>query len=319
MPAKGHPDKSYKQFSSIRSFQNHTARWNRRALPLSWKKPTMAIDTRQLTAFVCLARQKNFTAAAKELSLSQSAVSHSIRALEADLGCCLLQRSGKSTALTPAGEQLFFHAERILRDMKHARSALEGLKKWGHTRLRIMAPEEISHYFLPKVLMKFQEKFADCLFSVESGTSSVAMDLLDRNEIDFALGLQPKLRENCQFDPVFTDELFFIVPPSHAWAAGRQVKPDEIPTQRFIFYNKSGPTHQLLRDYFAREKLNPRIVAEFGATEAIKKSVQLGAGITILPLWVVQDELRDKRLVAFPLGKRKLKRDWGLIWRKSAS
>src|SRR5687767_9623378 len=97
------------------------------------------IDSRQLRAFVALARHGSFTLAAKELFLTQSAVSHSLRALEEDLGCRLFDRMGKKILLTLAGEQLLPHAKNILSQMQQARNGLQKLANWGQSRLRVCA------------------------------------------------------------------------------------------------------------------------------------------------------------------------------------
>src|SRR5882762_2824663 len=109
------------------------------------------LDSRQLRAFATLARTGSFTLAAKELYLSQSAVSHSMKALEQDVGCRLLDRMGKKVMLTQAGEHLLQHAEKILQEMSSARASLEQLGKWGHGRLRIGASTTACHYILPTV------------------------------------------------------------------------------------------------------------------------------------------------------------------------
>src|ERR1041384_2140714 len=100
---------------------------------------SLPLDSRQLRAFATLARTGSFTLAAKELYLSQSAVSHSMKALEQEVGCRLLDRLGKKVWLTQAGEPLLHHTEKILQEMNTARAALEQLGKWGRGRLRIGA------------------------------------------------------------------------------------------------------------------------------------------------------------------------------------
>src|SRR5213595_942472 len=110
------------------------------------------LDTRQLRAFATLARTGSFTKAARELYLSQSAVSHSMKALEQDVGCRLLDRVGKTVSLTQAGEQLLQHAERILKEMADARQDLHQLSKWGKGRLRIGASTTACQHILPAVL-----------------------------------------------------------------------------------------------------------------------------------------------------------------------
>lgn len=84
----------------------------------------MILDSRKLLAFATLARVYSFTQAAKELSLTQSAVSHAIKALEKDLGCRLFERIGRKVTITPAGRQLLQHTDVILSEMKHARDDL---------------------------------------------------------------------------------------------------------------------------------------------------------------------------------------------------
>jgi len=88
----------------------------------------------------------SFTLAAKELYLSQSAVSHSMKALEQDVGCRLLDRMGKKVMLTQAGEQLLQAAEKILREMSSARASLEQLGKWGRSRCGSAPAPRVSLY-----------------------------------------------------------------------------------------------------------------------------------------------------------------------------
>src|SRR3954454_23738781 len=107
------------------------------------------LDSRQLRAFAALARTGSFTEAARELHLTQSAVSHAIRALEEDVGCRLLDRIGKKATLTQSGEQLLQHAEKILAEMALARDDLKNLSRWGGGRLRIGATETACQYLLP--------------------------------------------------------------------------------------------------------------------------------------------------------------------------
>jgi len=107
------------------------------------------LDSRQLRAFATLARTGSFTLAAKELFLSQSAVSHSMKALESDIGCRLFDRVGKKVLLTQAGEQLLQHADKILGEMSEARESIRQLGKWGRSRLRIGASTTGCTYLLP--------------------------------------------------------------------------------------------------------------------------------------------------------------------------
>jgi LysR family transcriptional regulator, low CO2-responsive transcriptional regulator len=273
-------------------------------------------DSRQLRAFVTLARTGSFTVTAKTLFVSQSAVSHSMKALEEDVGCRLLDRVGKKVALTQAGEQLFQHAEKVLDEMAQARASLEYLGKWGSSRLRLGASSSACQYILPPVLRRLKEKFPQASIGIEAGDTSEAVEKLHKNEIDLALVLMPSPEEQCDFRPLFSDEMLFLVDPSHAWAQKGSVTREEIPWQNYILYNKTSYTFRLVEEFFREDKTVLKSVIQFGSMEAIKELVKLGLGISILAPWIAREELEQKTLVALPLGKRKLKRTWGIAHRR---
>ena len=139
---------------------------------------TEPLDSRQLRAFVTLANTGSFTRTGKDLFLTQSAISHAIKALEEDVGCRLFDRVGKSVALTPAGEQLLHYAKRILGEMTEARASLERLGKWGRTHLRLATSEAACEALLPNVLAQHKEQFPQCQVTVASADMSEAVDLL---------------------------------------------------------------------------------------------------------------------------------------------
>src|SRR6476620_5145375 len=119
------------------------------------------LDSRQLRTFCALARTGSFTQTARELHLTQSGVSHSMKALERDIGCRLLDRLGKKVVLTQAGEQLLHHSLNILSEMESARESLAHLGKWGRGRLRLGASTTACQHLIPPVLREFKESFPD--------------------------------------------------------------------------------------------------------------------------------------------------------------
>lgn len=277
---------------------------------------TPPIDSRQLRAFATLARTGSFTLTAKELFLSQSAVSHSMKALESDVGCRLFDRMGKKVLLTQAGETLLHHADKILREMSSARSALEQLGKWGRGRLRVGASTTACQYILPPVLREFKESFPQTLITIQPGDTRKAVDLLHSNRVDLAITLEPKGEDQLEFHPLFTDELTFLVGAMHPWAKDGHVARADIPKQNYVLYNKGSYTFRMIEDYFHQEDMVLNTVIEFGSMDAIKELVKLGLGVSILAPWIAQKELQEKSLVSLPLGRRKLKRNWGIIhWR----
>jgi DNA-binding transcriptional LysR family regulator len=274
------------------------------------------LDSRQLKAFTVLSRTGSFTLAAKELFLSQSAVSHSMKALEEDVGCRLLDRLGKKVLLTQAGEQFLRHAERIIHEMEETRGSIEKLGKWGRGRIRVGASSMICQYLLPGVLREFRESFNKCFVTIETGETPVLLEMLRDNVIDLAIGLEPDHEDHFEFHPLFTDDLSFVVSPQHAWAVQGRVVREEIARQEAILFERNGFTARAIEEYFRKDDIVLNVTMHLSNMEAIKELVKLRLGITLAPPWVVRREFEEKSLVLLSLGKRKLKRNWGLShWR----
>jgi len=274
------------------------------------------LDSRQVRAFCVLARTGSFTQTARELHVTQSGVSHAMKALERDVGCRLLDRLGKKVVLTQAGEQLLHHATKILQEMESARESLAHLGKWGRGRLRLGASTTACQYIIPPVMREFKESFPEHILNVEPGDTPELVSLLLRHRIDLALSLEPSNEPQLEFHPLFTDELHFIVAALHAWAKTRKVERTEIPRQSYILYAKNSVTFRLIEQYFRHEQMVLNTVIELGSMEATKELVKLGMGVSILAPWIARKEIEDGSLVTLPLGRRKLERRWGILhWR----
>ena len=272
------------------------------------------LDSRQLRAFSILARTGSFTQAARELHLSQSAVSHSMKALEREVGCRLLDKLGKKAVLTQAGEQLLARGERILAEMEQAREEISRLGKWGQSRLRLGASTTATQHILPGVLREFQQRVKNCAIMIEPGDTPEMIEALRAHRIDLALNLEPARGEQLDFRPLFSDELCFILSPRHPWAKSGRVVREEIPKQNYILYKRKSYTSQMIEAYFRKDEIVLFSQLDLGNMEAIKEMVKLDLGVSILAPWTARAELKAGTLVALPLGKRKLRRRWGVLY-----
>ncbi|AHF89005.1 LysR family transcriptional regulator [Opitutaceae bacterium TAV5] len=275
------------------------------------------LDSRQLLAFATLARRGSFTQAARELSLTQSAISHAIKALERDVGTPLFDRVGKKARLTQAGEGLVVYTERILRDMTDARTSIEELQDWGHGRLRVGTSTTACQLILPTVLREFRQSFPKCPIKIEPGDHPRQLELLRSNQVDLALTLAPAgPAPDLEFRPLFQDELRFLVSPLHRWAAARRAPLAEVAAETLVLYNKGSSTFRLIEEYFREEGVEPRNFIELGSMEAIKEIVKTGLGAGVLAPWIAREELRSRSLIDLPLGRRPLRRRWGVLYLK---
>jgi len=269
-------------------------------------------DSRQLLAFTTLARLGSFTQTAKELSLTQSAISHAIKVLEDEVGCLLVERSSKKAMLTQAGEVFLAHAERSLGAMTAARDELDLMTVWGQGRLRIGASSTTCQYILPTVLREFRQCFPKCAITIESGDQPRQIELLLNNQIDVALLLEPSRYRELEFTPLFTDELCFVTTPVHPWAVAGRVTAEKVAAETLIVYNRGSTTHRMFAEHLREERIQLGQVIELSSMEAIKELVRVGVGVGVLAPWVCRPELEKGTLVSLPIGRRPLARQWGL-------
>ena len=160
-----------------------------------------SLDSRQLKAFVVLAKTGSYTETAKQLYVTHSAISHSMRALEEQVGCRLLSKLGKKAILTEAGETLMPHALRALDEMRQARHTLTELNKWGSRRLRLVADALFHSAFLTPVLLKFHKEFPHARLQIEACGTDEPASLLQNNRADIVLAEKPPGDEVTEFIP----------------------------------------------------------------------------------------------------------------------
>ena len=271
-------------------------------------------DLRLVRAFVAVADEGSFTMAAKRLCLTQSAISHSLRALEDQLGCRLLDRQGKRTVATREGEAFIRRCRRALSELEHAERELDGLKRWGQVRIRVGAPHSLCHFLLPTVLREFRDCFPRCEPVIEAGDTAWLINRLEDHGLDLVIGLgnEGQLESG---RTLFSDEMTFIVSPAHPWATGGPITPESLGSMQFIVYTRSTHTHRLVENWFEQRGVRLRAPLVLGDMEAIKEMTRIGLGVGIVAPWVARKEIADGRLVAVPMGEHGVRRDWAVYTR----
>jgi len=267
------------------------------------------LDSRQLRAFSVLAREGSFTRAGETLHLTQSAVSHAIRALETDLGCQLFHRQGRRVFLTHHGRELVTHAEAIQNRMSQARASLGALDQTPRGLLRLGATTATAQFVLPAVLREFKESFPLFNITVAPGPSPETIAQLEADQLDLGLCLKPRDHPLLKGHPIFSDELQFLVSPLHPWA-GTRPKPRDLSSQTYIVASRRSYTFEMIGDYFRRLGQRPGHFIELGSTEAIKELAKLGLGVAITGHWTARTEITAGQLVSVPLPKARLRREW---------
>lgn len=274
------------------------------------------IDSRQLLAFCTLVQTGSFTETARILSLTQSAISHSIKNLETDLRCQLVTRTGRKINITNDGEELYKDAQNILNQMQGARLRIQDRANWGRGRLRIGASTTACQHILPNVLREFNECFPDCMLSITPADTPALLEMTRRHEIDLAIIVTPAGLKDIEVKALFSDELILVTSPIHEFAQMGTVKMSKIAQERMVLYNKGSHTFEQIEQFFRQNKLLIENYIELGSMEAIKELVKINYGVSFLAAWTVEDEINAGSLVHVSTGQKKITRDWGISYAK---
>lgn len=267
------------------------------------------LDSRQLRAFVVLAREGSFTQAGRSLHLTQSAISHAIRALEDDLGCQLFHRHGKRVLLTHHGRELLRHAEAIQSQMTQARASLGALDLNPRGHLRIGCTPAGSQFILPTVLREFKDSFPHYSIAVVPGETPETVERLEAGSLDLGVCLKPRDASRLDCHPLFEDELVFLISPRHPWRK-ESPKPKDFASETYIISSRNSSTFDFIREYFHKLGVRPKNFIELGNTEAIKELVKLGLGVAMVAPWTARAEIKGRELCALPMPRAKVKRQW---------
>lgn len=270
-------------------------------------------DLRQLRALVAVADEGSFTLAARKLFVTQSAVSHSLRTLEDQLGCRLLDRSGKRVCVTTEGGILLRRCKRVVQELEAATRELDGLRRWGQTSLRVGAPHSLCHFMIPSVLREFRDCFPRCEPSVESGETAALLAKLEQGELDLVVGIKPRSHGGESYRALFTDRLSFVVSPFHPWATSGGDISRTLAAQQFIIYAKATDTHRMIEEWMEKMAGKIRSPLVIGDMQAIKQMAKLGTAVGIVASWVAAHEVAEGTLVAVEIPGPQLHREWGVF------
>jgi DNA-binding transcriptional LysR family regulator len=276
------------------------------------------MDLFQLETFLAVAEERSFSRAAARLHRTQPAVSQVIAKLEAELGETLLERSSRDGILTDAGEVLREYAQKLLNLRTEATGALAELRELHRGRLNLAANEYTCLYLLP-VLDEFRRKNPRIKVAVQRSLASRISDEVLVHSVEIGvLSFRPE-DEQIRSIVVYRDELDFVVNPKHPLARSKEISIRELGTQNFIAHNISSPQRQKVIDTFKRYKTPLRMGVELPSLEAIKRFVEMGNGVALVPGLSVRRELASGDLVRVRIKELQLERKLRLVYRRQAS
>src|SRR5215208_6675466 len=229
-----------------------------------------AVEMRHLRLVAAIAEQGSMTAAGRVLNLTQPALSHQLRELEARLRSPLFVRTSRRMVLTPAGEQLAQIARGVLAQVDaFERQVLDGEFADARGVIRTATECYTAYHWLPAVLRDFRDRWPNVDLRVGAEHTSATISALREGALDLALVYSRVDDKRIRVEPLFDDELVLITAPEHRFAGREFVPLDALSDEHFFVYTSSDPKSVLVRDVLEPAGVKPSQITRLQLTEAI--------------------------------------------------
>jgi DNA-binding transcriptional LysR family regulator len=274
------------------------------------------MNERKLRIFYEVSRELNMTKVAEKLYVSQPSISQAIGDLERDLGVKLFDRISKKLYLTHEGHIFLNYTRRILNIYDEATKAIKEMNMLHRGTLVIGASTTIGIYILPDIIGKFSKIYDAVDISIIIENTENIVRLIEENHLDIAFVEGPVHSDEIEVQEFYEDQLSFITSKDHPWTKKKKITKDEIIKEKIIMREKGSGTREVFVEALERNSIAYNIFMELGHTEAIKKVVEAGLGISCISKRCIRDELSYGKLSEVKIDGLSINRSLSFIHHK---
>ncbi|RXT13717.1 LysR family transcriptional regulator [Ammoniphilus sp. CFH 90114] len=254
------------------------------------------MEFRQLHTFLTLAEIRGFTRTAEWLGYAQSSVTAQIQALEEELGVKLFDRLGKKVVLTEAGEKLLPVAQEIQRLHDYAKELVRDSKEPSGT-LVIGATESLAAYRLPPIIQSYRQRFPQVKLILRPGFCSELRNDVREGKLDMSFLLGPEVPStDLILETLALEKMVLIAPNDHRLIGTKGIDAHDL-QKEMILHTEPGSSYRMsFEQYLKSHNILEHQSGDFWNIEAIKSCVISGLGISYLPKFTIESELRENKL-----------------------
>lgn len=280
------------------------------------------MDFRQLETFVEVVKFKSFSKAANKLYITQPTVTNHIQNLEKELGTLLINRTGKKISLTKAGSLLYKNALNIINSIEMTKFELEVFKGHIQGHLDIASSSVPRKYLIPDIINEFLHKYPDVSFLVLDSDSKEVINNIIAGVYDFGI-VGAKYESNClEYINIMEDNLVLITPPDFMPKLKNYANIDikDVLCCNFIFREQGSGTRASIIKAFNRHGIsidNLKIIAYLEDSEAIKRLVSLGAGISFISIKSIEEDINTNKYKVFNINGFDLTRKFYFVYHRN--
>jgi len=270
-----------------------------------------------LKVFCDLAETESFTKAAQINSVTQSAVSQQISSLERIFKSLLIERSKKRFRLTREGQVLYDYSKQIIQTYESLHSRLQELKDIISGTIRVATIYSIGLHDLPPYIKKFMKNYPTVNIHVEYRRANQVYEDVYSNVVDLGLVAYPMKDSKLEIIPLRKEPLVLICHPQHPFAKQKSIKLKHLVDQKVIGFEPDIPTRKALDKILREYGVDVKHVMEFDNVETVKRAVEIDAGISIVPLGTVTQEVAKQTLAAVEIEDGEFFRPLAAIYKKN--
>lgn len=261
--------------------------------------------------FLCVADCKSISKSAKQLYISQPAVSMTIKKLEENLNTTLFLRKPRGVVLTDSGKLLYDSVKQALNMLSDAEDNLKHLTSTG--RLRIAASNVLCKYMLIPYLQKFTDKYPTTDVSITCTSSAYAHKMLEECKIDVALMAKPDKISGLSYHSLGVIDDIFVCTPSYLKRLNCKSE-DIFNHGNIMLLNNDNVSRMHVNNYYAENNINPTHILEVNDMDMLIEFAKIGIGISCVVKQFVKNELQSGSLIEIPLSKSLSPREIGFLY-----
>ncbi len=271
----------------------------------------------RLKTFKKVAEKLSFTQAAKELFITQPAVTKHINKLEEEFGVKLFHRKGNRIALTEAGRTMLKYVREIEDAYNRMDFALSALRHQRKGKLKIGASTTMTHYVLPRLMGGFKSRFPDLAVSVINGNTQQIERALDNAEIDLGIIEGQSKRSGVHYVKFLEDRIVLVANSRNRRVEGDEISITDLPGLPLILREAGSGTLEVVAHYLKQKNLRPgdlKVEMRFGSTEGIKNYILHTGCFAFLSVQSIQKELVRNELKIIRIRDLDIKRNFYFIY-----
>ena len=268
----------------------------------------MHLELRHLRTVRAIHEQGGLARAADLLNITQSALSHQVKALEEQVGVELFVRRARPMRLSAAGMRLLRLAEQVLPLIEAAESELKGVEAGRIGQLHIALECHACFDWLLPVLDQFRRTFPEVDLDIRQRLAFTALPALQREEVDLVISMDPENLPGIHFEPLFDYAPTLVVPAGHPLAERGFARPEDLAQESLIVYPMDREKLDVFSEFLTPAGVEPRQVRQVELTDVTLMLVAAGRGVAVMPDWVLKRHAANPELAFVRLGEDGVRR-----------